>query len=294
MATDYYSVLFHAISALDPNTGETRRALYDRARLTVMDAGLGVSETNRERSALEAAIDRIETEMRVANMRLASAPPRASPSDRVESAGSHGSRSPRIALLALFGAAVAIALVGYAVWPRVSATNDAQSRAGASVAKVEGTRSTDGSGDADRSYIVRRQLVYYRTIHPVGTAVIAKSQHHLYLVRPNTAAVRYTIGVGRQCVNAAGLLLVSAKEEWPESRAGQSVAAIRPSAGRAEEGRAEARSGARTVALGDTGHRIYGTNPPLRDGDNGCFALTNEDIIDLYDRVEVGTKVVIN
>jgi lipoprotein-anchoring transpeptidase ErfK/SrfK len=48
------------------------------------------------------------------------------------------------------------------------------------------------------------------------------------------------------------------------------------------------------LPLGDTGHRIYGINPPLRDGGDGCFALTNEDIVDLYDRVEVGTKVVIN
>jgi lipoprotein-anchoring transpeptidase ErfK/SrfK len=212
----------------------------------------------------------------------------------MEWAGSRGSRSPRLALLALCGAAVLIALVGYAVWPRGSTTNDAASRAGASVAKVEGIRSSDGSGDANRSYIFRRQLVYYRTIHPVGTAVITKSQHYLYLVRPNTAAVRYTIGVGRECAKVAGLLLVSAKEERPEGRARQSVAATRPIAGPADDGRAEARSGARTLALGDTGHRIYGTNPPLGDGGDGCFALTNEDIVDLYDRVEVGTRVVIN
>jgi hypothetical protein len=258
MATDYYSVLVRAISALDPNTEEGRRALYDRARLMVIDAGLAASETNRERSALEAAIERIETEMRQANLLPAWAPP---PSERIDWTRSQGSRSPRIALLALFGAGIVIALLGYALWPRGSATNDAPSRAGASVAKVEGMRSTDASVDPNRSYILRRQLVYYRTIHPVGTAVIAKSQHYLYLVRPNTAAVRYTIGVGRECAKAAGLLLVSAKEERPESRARQSVAATRPIAGPAENGRPEARFGARTLALGDTGHRIYGTNP---------------------------------
>jgi L,D-transpeptidase catalytic domain len=294
MTTDYYSVLARAISALDPNTGEARRALYDRARLTVMDAGLALSETNRERSALEAAIDRIETEMRWASARPASVRQGASPSDQAEWAQSRGSRLPRTALVALFGAAVLIALVGYAVWPRGSATDDAPDRAGASVAKVEAVRSTDGSGDANRSYILRRQLVYYRTIHPVGTAVVAKSQHHLYLVRPNTAAVRYTIGVGRECAKAAGLLLVSAKEERPESSARRTASGTRPSTGTAEDDRPERRPGVRTLALGDTGHRIYGTSPPIKDGDDGCFALVNEDIVDLYDRVDVGTRVVIN
>jgi hypothetical protein len=292
MATDYYSVLVRAISALDPNTEEARRALYDRARLTVMDAGLASSETNRERSALEAAIDRIETEMRQARLRPASVQP--PPSDQMEWTRSRESRSPRIAVLALFGAGVLIALVGYALWPRGRAPDEASKRAGASVAKVEGARSTDASADTNRSYILRRQLVYYRTIHPVGTAVIAKSQHHLYLVRPNTAAVRYTIGVGRECAKAAGLLLISAKDERPESRERQSMAAGKPIAGPAENGRPEARFGARTLALGDTGHRIYGTDPPIKDGDDGCFTLTHEDIVDLYDRVEVGTKVVIN
>src|SRR5215510_6016449 len=285
MATDYYSVVARAIAALDPNTAEARRALYARARLTVMDAGQDSSELNRERSALEAAIGRIEAEMRQARMRPASAPP----SDRLESAGSGASRSPRMALLALAAAAVVIALVGYAVWPRGSATDKVKS-----IAKVEGARSTDGTGEADRSYIVRRQLVYYRTIHPVGTAVIQKSQHHLYLVRPNTAAMRYTIGVGRECANAVGLLLVSAKEERPESRPRQGAGATPASAGAAEDRRTDGRSGARTLALGDTGHRIYGVNPPIKDGDGGCFALVNDDIVDLYDRVEVGTKVVIN
>jgi cytochrome c-type biogenesis protein CcmH/NrfG len=151
MATDYYSVLVRAISALDPNTDDARRALYDRARLTIMDAGLDSSETNRERSALEAAIARIETEMRWAEARPASVGQGALPSDRAEWARSRVSALPRTALVALFGAAVLIALVGYAVWPRGSATHDAQKQVGASVAKVDGVRSTDGSGDASRS-----------------------------------------------------------------------------------------------------------------------------------------------
>jgi len=295
MATDYYSVLVRATSALDPNTDEARHTLYDRARSTVMDAGLAVSETNSERSALEAAIDRIETELRQASARPAPARDGASPTDHVEWPESRGSRSPRIgSLVAVLGTAVLIALVGYAIWPRGRAPDDAPSRAGASVGQVEAVRSTDAPGDSNLSYILRRQLVFYRTIHPVGTIVISKPQHHLYLVRPNTAAIRYTIGVGRECANAVGLLLVSAKEEGREGRPEQSASATRRSTNPADGGSAEGRFGARSLALGDTGHRIYGTNPPIRNGDDGCFAVVNEDIIDLYDRVVVGTKVVIN
>jgi L,D-transpeptidase catalytic domain len=289
MPTDYYSVLVRAISALDPNSDEARRALYDRARLTVMDAGLTAAETKSERAALDAAIDRIEAEMRQASMRPASARHGASLSDRTEWAGTRlpQTRPGFLGAIAVLAAAVLIALVGYALWPRGSATDKAPDRPGASTAKLDGALSTDRSEDTDRSYILRRQLVYYRTIHPVGTAVIAKSQHYLYLVRPNAAAMRYTIGVGRECTNAVGLLTVSAKEERPEGRPQQS-ASTPSSAGAAGNGRA------RTLALGDTGHRIYGTNPPIKDGGTGCFALVNEDISDLYDRVEVGTKVVIH
>jgi hypothetical protein len=286
MPTDYHSVLVRAIAALDPNTEGARRALYDRARLTVMDAGLPPAETSSERAALEAAVDRIETEIGRARSRPASAPMPPSPGASRDFIGTQWLQPQRLIVLAACGAALLLALVGYAVWPRHSAPPDGSSRAGSPIAKVEATQSTEGVSDGNRSYVLRRQLVYYRTIHPVGTAVIAKSQHYLYLVRPNTAALRYTIGVGRECAKTAGLLLVSAKEEPTSQTASVST--------RAADNSGTARSASPTLALGDTGHRIYGTAMPLKDGDDGCFALASEDIVDLYNRVEVGTRVVIN
>jgi len=286
MPTDYHSVLVRAISALDPNTEGARRALYDRARLTVMDAGLGPAETRSERAALEAAVDRIETEIGRSRLRPASAPPPHSPSASKDFIGTQWLQPRRLIVLAACAAALVLAFVGYAVWPRHSAPPDRSSRASNPTAKVDAARPTDGASDANRSYVVRRQLVYYRTIHPAGTAVIAKSQHYLYLVRPNTAALRYTIGVGRECAKTAGLLLVSAKEE-PNPQTASVSARLADNSG-------TARAASPTLALGDTGHRIYGTAPPPRDGDDGCFALASEDIVDLYNRVEVGTRVVIN
>ena len=134
--------------------------------------------------------------------------------------------------------------------------------------------------------------MYYRTIHPVGTIVIAKSQGHLYLVRPNVAAVRYTIGVGRECTNAVGLILVSAKEQHPENR--PAVAAATPVSARSPANAGATQHGRRAVALGDTGLRIYGADPPVNNGKAGCFALTDEDMTDLYERIAVGARVVIS
>src|SRR3954470_17811443 len=86
MARDYYSVLVRATSALDPSTEEARRAIYDRARLTIMDSGLPATETTSERSALEDAIRRIETEVtqaRAPALPLRRSPGECSPADPI-------------------------------------------------------------------------------------------------------------------------------------------------------------------------------------------------------------------
>jgi lipoprotein-anchoring transpeptidase ErfK/SrfK len=305
MARDYYSVLVRATSALDPSTEEARRAIYDRARLAIMDSGLPAAETTSERSALEDAIARIETQVtqaRAPALPLRRSPGEWSPADPIaapaqEEAGARAVRAvfSRPIILALGIAAVLIlALVGTAYWPRV---NDAgpvvpPKQADASVAPVEPIPSGD-SRASSLSYVFKRQLVYYRTVHPVGTIVIAKSQRFLYLVRSNVVALRYTIGVGRECTNAAGLLLVSAKEEWPE-RPHPTTSPSQPPPSLASAGLSNSGFGARSLPLGDTGHRIYGTGALSTTAESGCFALANEDIIDLYNRVSVGTRVVIN
>jgi lipoprotein-anchoring transpeptidase ErfK/SrfK len=300
MARDYHSVLVRAIADLDSDAVEARHALYDRARLAIMNAGLGPSETSSERAALEAAIGRIEAEKREADtLRTPARPLRGKP---LSTSGSDAAwskettRPPRNAplrVIALASAAVLIiAAIGYAAWPRRSAPGGDANRAAASVVKAQSKPSTDGSSEPSLSYILRRQVVYYRTIHPVGTIVIAKSQRHLYLVRPNVAAVRYTIGVGRECTNAVGLLLVSAKEEQPENR--PAVAAATPVSARPPANVGATQHGSRAVALGDTGLRIYGTDPPVSNGKAGCFALTDEDMTDLYERIAVGARVVIS
>jgi lipoprotein-anchoring transpeptidase ErfK/SrfK len=299
MARDYYSVLKRATAALDPDTAAARRAVYDRARHAVIDAGLPMAELRNEQSAIEAAIERIEAETQAA------ATPPLRPRSEVPPSGDGATGQPRTArspeisrsawtIAALATASVAIAAIaGYAFWPRSVSERAAPAQATRDgVAKVEDAKAGAEDSDPKRPYIYNRQVVYYRTIHPVGTIVIAKSQRFLYLVRPNVAAVRYSTGVGRECMNAVGLLLVSAKEEWPERPPQPAAEARRPPTKTKDN--AEARFGARSLALGDTGHRIHGTHAPTTAGEDGCFPLVNNDIIDLHDRVPVGTRVVIN
>jgi lipoprotein-anchoring transpeptidase ErfK/SrfK len=285
--TDYYSVLSRVTAALDPAAEEDRHSIYDRARRAIVDADLPARQMQAERSALEAAIERIETEMHQGRARVPPPPRprRAAPAQATEAPhrGAQQQQPRTLGLTPGMLAALAtvavllLAVVGYALWPGGTASDrsDPGRRAEVPAARSKAETATERTNEPGRSYVFNRQLVYYRTVHPVGTIVIAKSQRFLYLVRPNVAALRYTVGVGRECANAVGLLLVSAKEEWPETPA-------------------KSRFGIRSLALGDTGHRIHGTYARSTAGDEGCFPLVNDDIADLYDRVPVGTRVVMN
>jgi len=183
-------------------------------------------------------------------------------------------------------------IIGYQYWPR-AATNrgDVQNAIPMPVSRVDGA--VPAPEDSSPSYIFRRQLVYYRSVQPTGTIVIAKSQRFLYLILPNTAALRYTIGVGRECANVVGLLLVSAKEDWTEPNSPTPANNPQPTATKMTQG-IDGPFGARSLLLGETGHHIHGTRDIVMNGAAGCFPLVNDDVIDLYNRVPLGTRVVMN
>jgi lipoprotein-anchoring transpeptidase ErfK/SrfK len=296
--SDYYSVLRRVTAALDPAAEAARQSIYDRARQALMEAGLPGSQMEAERSALEGAIERIESEMQAAApaTRGPGGPrprraERAVPEKPQEPGPQARRRSLRVLAALGASAVLLVAFVAYLVWPHGTDRAGRGTRARAPVAGSEKGKPADAAREAGRSYIFNRQMVYYRTVHPVGTIVIARSQGFLHLVRPNVAAMRYTVGIGRACASVAGLLTVSAKEDWSQSPA--QTAAIEPPPGQAARD-ARSRFGLRALALGDHGHRIHGTYAPSTAGDGGCFVLINDDIADLYDRVAVGTRVVIN
>jgi lipoprotein-anchoring transpeptidase ErfK/SrfK len=142
----------------------------------------------------------------------------------------------------------------------------------------------------------RRQLVFYRTTEAPGTIIVHTSERFLYLVQGNNRAVRYGIGVGRDGFQWSGLLKISRKAEWPDWRPPPEMIERQPYLPRFMAGGPGNPLGARALYLGETIYRIHGTNQPQTIGQSvssGCFRLVNPDVVDLFDRVPVGTKVVV-
>jgi lipoprotein-anchoring transpeptidase ErfK/SrfK len=153
---------------------------------------------------------------------------------------------------------------------------------------------------ADESYELdpewQKQVVYYRTTEAPGTIIISTVERHLYLVQPGGRALRYGIGVGRDGFQWQGLVNITKKAEWPDWTPPPEMIQRQPYLPRFMAGGPGNPLGARAMYLGATVYRIHGTNQPWTIGtkiSSGCFRLVNADVSDLYDRVPVGTKVII-
>jgi lipoprotein-anchoring transpeptidase ErfK/SrfK len=141
-----------------------------------------------------------------------------------------------------------------------------------------------------------RQMVFFRSNEAPGTIVIHTSERFLYIVQPNNRALRYGIGVGREGFQWSGLVKISRKAEWPDWTPPPEMIARQPYLPRFMAGGPGNPMGARALYLGSTEYRIHGTNQPETIGSavsSGCFRLANGDVIDLFARVPVGTKVII-
>jgi len=327
---DYFPVLNRAVGALDPSTPETRSGVYDRARRALIDGlrssdpALSDTDLRTQSAALEGAIRQVELQYEVEALRGArppGAPSRVPPQAAVqvpppvpprgvpaavtpaptlepEAQGlaeeasqdrpplDDDGRKP-FRMIAAGVAALAVMLgaaAAYTYWPSKTSTPPAQ-RATATAPKRADTAAV-GAGGA--GYVYLRQPVYYRTNHPVGTIVVDKSQSFLYVVRPSLSAVRYGIGVGPECNAAAGLYQIVRKEEWPGFKM--------PASGKvADDERNKNPFGARALYLSKES-RIHGTNAPSsigRPASLGCIRLTNDDVVYLYDRSPLETRVVV-
>jgi lipoprotein-anchoring transpeptidase ErfK/SrfK len=142
----------------------------------------------------------------------------------------------------------------------------------------------------------RRTAVLYRTSEPPGTIIISTKDRHLYLIQGGGRALRYGIGVGREGFQWQGLLNITRKAEWPDWTPPPEMIARQPYLPRFMAGGPGNPLGARAMYLGNTVYRIHGTNQPDTIGtaiSSGCFRLVNADVSDLYERVPVGTKVIV-
>ena len=141
-----------------------------------------------------------------------------------------------------------------------------------------------------------KQQVEYHGREGVGTIVVDTPNKFLYLVQGDGRALRYGIGVGKPGFTWAGVKTVSAKKEWPDWTPPAEMLVRRPDLPRHMVGGPENPLGARAMYLGSSLYRIHGSNEPWTIGTNvssGCIRMRNEDVIDLYGRVNVGAKVVV-
>ena len=142
----------------------------------------------------------------------------------------------------------------------------------------------------------QKQVVEYRSSEPAGTVVIDTPNRFLFLVQDNGTAVRYGIGVGKPGFAWAGEKKVTAKKEWPDWTPPPEMLQRRPDLPHFMAGGPENPLGARAMYLGSSLYRIHGSNEPWTIGQavsSGCIRMRNEDVIDLYEKVKVGTKVVV-
>jgi len=143
---------------------------------------------------------------------------------------------------------------------------------------------------------LQRQLVSYATTEAPGTVIVDTPHTVLYFVLGNGKAIRYGIGVGREGFTWSGVKQVARKAEWPDWIPPQEMIARQPYLPRFMAGGPGNPLGARAMYLGGTVYRIHGTNNPATIGkhvSSGCIRLTNEDVEDLYSRVQVGAKVIV-
>jgi len=144
--------------------------------------------------------------------------------------------------------------------------------------------------------LYQRQAVFFRSNEAPGTVVVHTAERFLYVVQGNNRAIRYGIGVGRDGFQWGGLKKIVRKSEWPDWTPPDEMIQRQPYLPRFMSGGPGNPMGARALYIGGTVYRIHGTNQPQTIGSavsSGCFRLTNKEIIDLYERVHVGAKVIV-
>jgi lipoprotein-anchoring transpeptidase ErfK/SrfK len=147
-----------------------------------------------------------------------------------------------------------------------------------------------------RGQAIPRQTIGWNSPYKPGTVVVSTKLRRLYFILPNQQAVQYGVGVGREGFTWSGTKTVTMKREWPDWRPPAQMLKRRPDLPRYMAGGQDNPLGARAMYLGSSLYRIHGSNEADTIGaavSSGCIRMTNRDVVDLYDRVRPGTKVVV-
>jgi len=147
-----------------------------------------------------------------------------------------------------------------------------------------------------RTSAIQREVVDYDGPYGPKTIVISTSERRLYYVFEKGKAIKYGIGVGREGFQWSGTNSISRKAEWPDWTPPPEMLQRQPDLPRHMEGGIRNPLGARAMYIGATLYRIHGSNEPWTIGravSSGCIRMTNDDVVDLYDKVSIGTRVVV-
>src|SRR5215218_6071294 len=195
-----------------------------------------------------------------------------------------------IAFIGLWGAPASAQFLGFAPAAPQSSIFGEVLRDG------ESLREREPGEAAELPARFRRQTVSYATTEAPGTIVVDTPNTYLYYMLGGGKAVRYGIGVGREGFTWSGVRSIERKAEWPDWVPPPEMIQRQPYLPRFMAGGEGNPLGARAMYIGGTVYRIHGTNAPSTIGQNvssGCIRMLNSDVIDLYQRVKLGTKVVV-
>jgi len=148
-----------------------------------------------------------------------------------------------------------------------------------------------------RAVVPPREIVAYPGNEAPGTIVVSTEERRLYFILPDHQAIRYGIGVGRPGFEWSETTRIAMKREWPSWAPSREMRRRRPDLPHFMPGGLNNPLGARAMYLGRTLYRIHGTNEPQSIGravSSGCIRMTNEDVMDLYERVKIGTRVIVS
>jgi lipoprotein-anchoring transpeptidase ErfK/SrfK len=193
---------------------------------------------------------------------------------------------------ALFSGAASAQVLSYAPSPQGSFSSD-------DVALAPSEPALTNPGDRSSGALperLRRTVVAFNTREAPGTVIIDTGNTALYYVLGQNRAIRYGVGVGREGFTWSGTQTITRKAEWPDWHPPSQMIARQPYLPRFMAGGPGNPLGARAMYLGSSEYRIHGTNDPSTIGkfvSSGCIRLTNEDVADLFSRVDVGTRVVV-
>jgi lipoprotein-anchoring transpeptidase ErfK/SrfK len=210
--------------------------------------------------------------------------------------------SPRVTNALIFAGALLLApallasgasaqVLGYASTPQTAFPSDNMM-----LAPVDPALTDDGDGASVVPERLRRTVVAFETREAPGTVIVDTGNTALYYVLGQGRAIRYGVGVGREGFTWSGVQTISRKAEWPDWHPPAQMIARQPYLPRFMAGGPGNPLGARAMYLGSSDYRIHGTNDPSTIGkfvSSGCIRLTNEDVADLFSRVDVGTRVVV-